>query len=97
MGELVPIGCVEVIPGDTFRMRSVMLIRIAPLAKPVMHVVEAKIHHWYCPYRILWPGWEDMITGVTPVSTTPIPTVTVPATASRSYLLDHLGVDPARS
>ena len=63
MGKLVPIGMVEVLPGDSFRHATSALIRVAPLVRPVMHPVQVKIHHWFVPFRILWSDWEDFITG----------------------------------
>lgn len=74
-GELVPVGCVEVLPGDTFIHRSSILARVAPLANPVMHDVHLSVHHWYVPNRILWDGWEDFITGE---SDDVVPTISIP-------------------
>ena len=48
-GELVPIGLTEVLPGDTMQQSTNAFIRVAPLLSPVMHPVEAKIHHWFVP------------------------------------------------
>lgn len=62
MGELLPIGCTEVLPGDTFRHSSRVMVRVSPLAKPVMHPVNVRIHHFFVPYRILWDNWESFIT-----------------------------------
>lgn len=33
------------------------------MVTPVMHPVQAKIHHWYVPSRVVWPEWENFITG----------------------------------
>lgn len=63
MGELVPIGCVEVLPGDSFKHSTSALVRCSPLLAPVMHPVEVKIHHWFVPTRIVWPNFESFITG----------------------------------
>jgi len=49
MGELVPIGLHEVLPGDTFQQSSSALIRVSPLLAPVMHPVRIRIHHWFVP------------------------------------------------
>lgn len=92
MGYLMPIGVVEVLPGDTFRHQTSMLIRMASLVTPVMHPVHAKIHHWYVPNRLLWDNFEDFITNKDPELS--LPTVTVPALPG-SQMLDHMGVDPA--
>ena len=61
-GELIPLACVEVLPGDTFAGRAQAFIRVTPTLRPLMHKVEARIHHFFVPNRILWDGWEDHIT-----------------------------------
>jgi len=62
MGYLYPVGCVEVIQGDTFKHRTDCFIRLAPMNAPIMHPIWVRLHHWFVPYRILWGGFEDMIT-----------------------------------
>lgn len=62
-GELVPISHFEVLPGDTVQQATSMLVRVSPLLSPVMHPVEARIHHWFVPYRLIWDSWEKFITG----------------------------------
>ena len=39
------------------------MIRFAPMVAPVMHRINAYIHFFYVPNRILWDGWEKFITG----------------------------------
>ncbi len=63
MGQLVPISTVEVLPGDTIQHNTNALVRVSPLAAPVMHPVSARIHHFFVPNRIIWDGWENFITG----------------------------------
>ena len=63
MGELVPVGLTEVLPGDTIQQSSSVLVRVSPLLAPVMHPVYVRIHHWFVPHRIVWENWEDFITG----------------------------------
>lgn len=63
MGELVPIGHYEVLPGDSVRQSTSCLLRVSPLMTPVMHPISVRIHHWFVPFRLLWDGWEDFITG----------------------------------
>lgn len=87
MGYLVPVMCEEVLPGDTFLHRATALTRVAPLANPLMHRVELRMHTFYVPNRILWSGWEDFITGKD--DTTPKPTH---ITGQNEPLLDHLGM-----
>ena len=62
-GQLIPVGLVEVLPGDSFQHSTSALLRFAPLLAPIMHQVEARIHHWFVPHRLVWEDWEDFITG----------------------------------
>lgn len=91
MGLLVPIMTEEVLPGDTFIGQTSLLARVAPLVSPVMHNVDVRVHHWYCPNRIVWDGWEGFITGSD--ETQVMPTVS-PSTADEAKLLDHMGAFP---
>ncbi len=63
MGNLVPIGLNEVLPGDTIQQATSALVRVSPLLAPLMHPVHVRIHHWFVPHRLVWEDWEDFITG----------------------------------
>lgn len=63
MGELVPCGLLEVLPGDTIQHNTSALIRLSPMLAPVMHPVHVRVHHWFVPHRLVWEDWEDFITG----------------------------------
>lgn len=91
MGQLVPVMCEEVLPGDTFRQQSSVLMRVAPLVAPVMHPCHLMIHHWYVPSRLLWDNWEPFITGSDPAKV--LPTMTIASTdANAKHLGQHLGI-----
>lgn len=91
MGQLIPVMCEEVLPGDTFIGQTSLLARVAPLVNPILHRVELRVHHWYVPNRILWSEWEDFITGEDAAAT--MPTVSSSSAATRE-LLDHMGAYP---
>lgn len=63
MGELIPIGLLEVLPGDTIQHAAQALIRAAPLMTPPMHPVRIDVRHFFVPNRLMWDDWEDFITG----------------------------------
>lgn len=93
MGLLTPIGCMEVLPGDTFQHNTNLMVRLAPMATPVMHPIDVRVHHFYVPNRIIWDGWEDFITGgPTGEDDQEIPTITTDFTATPRNLYDYLGV-----
>lgn len=96
MGELIPVSCVDVLPGDTFQGHTSALIRVSPLVAPVMHPVTVRLHTFFTPYRILWDGWEDFITGGPDGQggdAGAFPTVSTTG-ATKGGLLDYLGVPP---
>ncbi|MCD7848879.1 MAG: hypothetical protein LUH63_03535 [Parabacteroides sp.] len=62
MGELVPIMCMPVVPGDKFRVNTESLVRLAPLVAPMMHRVNVFTHYFFVPNRLVWNQWEDFIT-----------------------------------
>jgi len=93
MGYLVPVACLEVLMGDSFRHWAAMMLRVAPLAKPVMHPVDVRIHHWFVPNRIVWDDWDDFITGKQSIN---IPTISYTAGSSYQHnLVDHFGIPDA--
>lgn len=97
MGELVPIGALEVLPGDSIQQATSALVRCAPMVAPVMHPVHTKIHHWYVPYRLLWDEFEDFITGGPDgMDDSVYPTITFSGGtgAAVGSLADYLGVTP---
>lgn len=62
MGELVPIMCMPIVPGDKFRVNTEALVRLAPLVAPMMHRVNVYTHYFFVPNRLVWNSWEDFIT-----------------------------------
>lgn len=63
MGELIPCGWKEVIPGDTFQQASSVFLRLNPMVRPVMHPIQIRLHHFFVPYRLIWEDFEKFITG----------------------------------
>lgn len=63
MGQLIPCGLVEVLPGDTFQHAVSALIRVSPLLAPVMHPIHVRMHSFFVPHRLVWDSWEKFITG----------------------------------
>lgn len=94
MGQLVPVGLTEVLPGDSIQQATSALIRCSPLLAPVMHPVKMRIHHWFVPNRILWDNWEDFITGGPDgMNASVFPTITINNPAEKT-LADYMGIAP---
>ena len=94
MGKLVPVLCEEVVPGDTFKVSTDMVVRMAPMLAPIMHNVNVYTHFFFVPNRIIFDKWEDFITGgVDGTDSTVAPTITSPSGGfATSSLADYLGV-----
>lgn len=99
MGKLYPVYIQEVVPGDRFRVRPEVMVRLQPTLAPVMSRLDVTIRYYYVPYRIIWDEFEDFRTGgrlgdSAPV--VPFGTInTTNATASRfakNSLWDHMGL-----
>lgn len=91
MGELYPVMMEEVLPGDSFRHSSSVLVRVAPLVAPVMHPVHLMVHSWFVPARLVWDNWEPFITGSDTALV--LPTVTIGAAdTSAQKLAQSFGV-----
>lgn len=63
MGQLIPVFCDEVVPGDTFKMSNTVVVRAQPLLAPILHEISVITHYFFVPYRLLWSDWENFITG----------------------------------
>lgn len=97
MGELVPCGLTEVLPGDSIQQATNALVRASPLLAPIMHPVPVRIHHWFVPHRLVWEDWEKFITGGPDgMDDSVFPTITTPAETGFAVgsLADYLGVPP---
>lgn len=62
-GQLIPVMCKEVLPGDTFKIDSAMGLRFMPLAFPIQTKVRAHVHFFYQRAKNVWPGFLDFING----------------------------------
>jgi len=93
-GQLIPIHLQETIPGDIFRGKTQVMMRLAPMLAPVMHQVELYCHFFFVPNRILWDNWEAFITGQDTNSGIPEPPYILLSAAKveNGSLGDHLGL-----
>lgn len=59
-GDLVPIYCDEVLPGDTARVHLNGLIRMSTPIYPIMDNCYMDTYFFFVPCRLLWQHWENM-------------------------------------
>lgn len=104
LGQLIPVGCVPALPGDTIQHSTNLLVRFQNMLAPVMHPMTARVHHFFVPNRHLWNkkdffgeaddsngSWEDFITGGADGNNAEAPP-TITTTTTAKNLEDYLGL-----
>lgn len=94
MGELIPVMCTEVVPGDRLNIGCESLIRFQPLVSPVMHRMDVTMHYFFVPNRLVWPGWEKFIVGDPTAPAFPYIPFDASYPAAQQRLANYLGVPP---
>lgn len=92
MGELIPIACVEGVPGDHFRISCDALVRFAALVSPVMHRINVFMHYFFVPHRLVWPNFDKWLAGNTTGNTLPAFPYTLIDFSTYTRLTDYLGI-----
>ena len=62
-GKLAPMLCEEVYPADDYRVRTEAVIKLAEMIAPAMARIDAYMHYFFVPTRLLFDEWEKFITG----------------------------------
>ena len=96
IGKITPISVMECVPGDSFNIKTTQLVRFAPLLAPIMHESSVYCHFFFVPNRILWPQWEEYITGgedaADPGYVPPVAPYYSSMTVTEGTLPDYLGL-----
>lgn len=64
-GQLIPFYVDEVLPGDTFSIDNIGLVRMSTPIFPVMDNCYLDYYYFFCPDRILWEHWKEFMGEVT--------------------------------
>jgi len=74
-------------------------VRFQPLLAPILHEINVYVHYFFVPYRLLWDGWEDYITGGVDGDDAQVLPRWEPTLTTVGSLWDYMGfpvgVDPA--
>lgn len=63
MGRITPHLVTEVTPGDVFRVKSEIELKLSPLISPLMHRINLFQNYFYVPWFQVWSATEDFIGG----------------------------------
>ena len=92
MGQLIPIVCDEMVPGDLFELGNEIVVRYQPLVAPILHEVNVYTHYYFVPYRLLWNQWEEFITGGADGQSSAVLPRWSPTNNAEGSLWDYLGL-----
>lgn len=77
-GELIPFYVDEVLPGDTFNVKTAAIIRMTTPKYPVMDDAYIDFYYFYCPNRIIWKNFKKFMGEVDETPWMPTKTYKVP-------------------
>lgn len=101
-GKLIPFYVDEVLPGDTFSIDTMAIIRMTTPKYPVMDDSFIDFYYFFCPNRILWDNFKHFMGEVEetpwmPAKTYSVPQIKINGTESKpkpdeKSILDYMGV-----
>lgn len=59
VGDIVPFFLEEVLPGDTFDVRTSKVVRMQTLLTPMMDNVYLDSYYFFVPNRLVWKHWKE--------------------------------------
>lgn len=85
VGQVVPFYLDEVLPGDTFKIRTNKVVRLQTLITPMMDNLYLDTYYFFVPNRLVWSHWkefngENTESAWIPETTYEVPQITSPAT-----------------
>lgn len=95
-GYLIPFFCDEVLPGDTFKLKTSVLARLSTPIVPIMDNMFLDMQFFFVPNRLLWDHWTNFNGEQRDPSDSTdylVPTVTSPAGGfAVQSIFDYLGL-----
>ncbi len=99
LGTFTPIYIDEMVPGDTFKMKTSMVARMTSLTRPIFGNINMDIYYFFVPMRLLWKHWKEFNgENNTNAWTKDAPSYTIPQITApnagweKGTLADHLGL-----
>ena len=98
-GDIVPFFLEEVLPGDTFNVKSSKVVRMQTLLTPMMDNVYLDTYYFFVPNRLVWQHWkefngENTESAWIPETTYEVPQITSPAVTGWDVgtIADYFGI-----
>ena len=98
-GDIVPFFLEEVLPGDTFNVKTSKVVRMQTLLTPVMDNVYLDTYYFFVPNRLVWKHWkefngENTESAWIPETEYAVPQITSPANTGWAVgtIADYFGI-----
>ncbi len=98
-GDIVPFFLEEVLPGDTFNVKSSKVVRMQTLLTPMMDNVYLDTYYFFVPNRLVWKHWkefngENTESAWIPETTYEVPQITSPSGTGWAVgtIADYFGI-----
>ena len=99
VGDIVPIYLDEVLPGDTFNIKTSKVVRLQTLITPMMDNLYLDTYFFFVPNRLVWEHWQNFMGENTDSAWVPqveyeVPQITAPAETgwTKGTIADYFGV-----
>lgn len=98
VGDVIPFYVDEVLPGDTFQVKTSMVARLQTLLTPMMDNLYLDTYFYFVPNRIVWQHWRELMGENTqsawmPTTEYSVPQVTAPSGGwSIGSIADYMGI-----
>ena len=84
VGDVVPVFCEEVLPGDTFSVDTAKVVRMQTLLAPVFDNMYLDTYYFFVPNRLTWQHWkqfcgENTESAWIPTTNYSVPTISAPS------------------
>lgn len=98
VGDIIPFYVDEVLPGDTFDIRTSKVVRMQSLVTPVMDNIYLDTYFFFVPNRLTWEHWqqfngENTESAWLPAVEYQVPQLTAPSGGwSIGTIADYMGI-----
>lgn len=98
VGDVIPFYVDEVLPGDSFQIRTSKVVRMQTLLTPLMDNIYLDTYFFFVPNRLTWEHWkqfngENTESAWIPQTEYQVPQLTAPASGwSVGTIADYMGI-----
>lgn len=99
VGDIIPFYVDEVLPGDTFKIKTSKLIRLQSLITPVMDNLYVDFEYYFVPNRLVDDHWKEVMgenndSAWIPQNQYTVPQITSPASTgwTKGTIADYMGI-----